>query len=156
MSRTQELLRDQVAFYEQHAESWKTAYDAGQECFDYEALVATGIFAFRQISRVDEHWHEKLFLEKVAHNSDFEHGIYDLYRKWAVVSDVVSREIAKLEAQGFSVDGAKEFRECIAEARGALLPDRHFFTGKKINDLRDEAIDKHQRGETAEMGSVTD
>jgi hypothetical protein len=156
MSRTQELLRDQVAFYERHAESWKLAHDEAMECLDYQDLLALGVFAFKQISRADERWHERVFQEKIEHNAELERDIFDLYGKWAVVSDAVMREVEKLESKGFPVDGAKELRECVAEARGVLLPDRHFFAGKKLNDLRDEAIDEHRRSETVEMRSLTD
>jgi len=156
MIGTKELLRDQVAVYERHAQPWKEAHHAAMECRDLEELLAFGAFLFRQISRVDEQWHERLFRGELCHNPDMDRDIHDLYRAWAVPSEACVAQIEHFEAGGFTVEGAKEFRECVAEVRGVLLPDAHFFTAQALHNLRDAAIDDHQRGETVELRSLSD
>jgi hypothetical protein len=76
--------------------------------------------------------------------------IENLFHQWLTASLAHLDVLALLQAKGLPVTGADRFRNAVDEVRKMLTPDKDFFAGPGLIDLRDNALDAHARGETTE------
>jgi hypothetical protein len=75
----------------------------------------------------------------------------EVLRQWLEVSLLLLQKIDRLESEHGIIEGTKEFRAKIAEARGIFTPDEDFFRDDKLIELRDQAIDQHRAGQSEEL-----
>ncbi len=139
--------------YEEQPEQWKQDHDAAMRCFDFEGLLALGLSLFDFINRVDEAWRVKVYRGLVPYDATMDQVIEGLYRVWLRPCDRLHARLAELEKH-FDVKGASEFRAACREVQGILTRDDEFFTGDRLAELRDEAVEDHRAGSTEDMGSV--
>jgi hypothetical protein len=151
-----DLIREEVKLYETHSEAWKPAHRSAMRCRDLEARLAFGVFTFGQIGRADEEWRREVYAGKLPFSEEVETTIGDAYRSWARVCDSYLQAIAKLEAEGYEVEHAEEFRRCAREVRGILTNDEDFFASDELATLRDEALEAHQNGITEEIAEFNE
>ncbi|HUY37097.1 MAG TPA: hypothetical protein VMV69_30560 [Pirellulales bacterium] len=123
-------------------------------CFDFRDLVIQGNGLFDSINSLDDDWRLLVLSKALDFDPSFEGRIKRLYRSWLVTSRRVLEIFAELEddylARGFDIDPVRNLRSACGEAGGLLTSDSEFFN-HGLTDLRDEAIDSHERGETLEM-----
>jgi hypothetical protein len=157
LSDSLSIVRGELEFYEQKSEQvWSDAHEAALHATDCEELLALGNFLFERINRLDESWRNAVYTGHWSDDRGFEKVVEGLYRSWSKAGEVLLRWLEQLEGQGFCVEGAEQFRRCCREVRGILTPDDEFFSGDAQVNARDQAIDEHRRGETTELGQLSD
>ncbi len=116
-------------------------------CCDLENLLVYYIEAFQRINRIDEAWREGVLKKRLSYDAEFEGMIGNIYRDWLEMCERFVDSLCKLQ-ETYIIECADQFLGCIREAKGILKEDSDFFSGEELVDLRDAAIDGHQRGET--------
>jgi hypothetical protein len=142
-----------VELYEQHAEKIISDHHEAMECLDCQAFLQLGIDAFRWLVSTDEII-VKAVAEGIAeYDADLESKLDELFRRWLVPCDFANEWVDVQLKRGYQPDNLRKFRKCQAEAR-AIVKSIDITTRQmsdSLIDLRDEAIEEHRRGETAEF-----
>ena len=142
-----------VELYEQHAEKIISDHHEAMECLDCQAFLQLGIDAFRWLVNTDELINKAIAHGIVEYNADLESKLEELFRRWLVPCDFANDWIDVQLRRGYQPDNLKRFRKCQAEARAivkSIDKTTRQMSGSLI-ELRDEAIEEHRRGETAEF-----
>lgn len=114
---------------------------------------ASSIASFLQ--GLDESWREGLYSGNLEHAPEFDETIRDLYRRWLSTSLRLAEQLQTLEKQ-VRIASADEFRQRIQEVKDLLTLDHDFFTSDQLVTLRDQAIEEHRSGKTAELKELSD
>jgi hypothetical protein len=149
-----DLIRSEVQLYQAQSEAWKPAHRSAMRCGALERRLALGVFTFQQISQVDEDWRREVFAGRLPFSEQVETAITEAYRVWGTACAAFLQAIDDLEAEGYEVEGADEFRRCCREVRGILTSDKDFFSAPELTALRDEAVEAHRNGTTEEMSEI--
>ena len=119
-------------------------------CFDFADLVGQGNCLFESINSLDNDWRTLVYSEVIPFVEPFENRIKKLYEKWLGVSKGVVELYNRIESEfvsrGFDTNPIHELRKAIREVEGMLIDDSEFFSGAKLVDLRDAAIDDLHKG----------
>lgn len=138
-----------LAEYSEQAERWKLDHDEAMACRDLEQLLVMGLMLAFSIDMIDTNWRTAMLADQVEYDLAEEEEIRGRYRAWlAPAADILGR-IEAMEAKGFAVKWADEFRRAHREAVSLTVPDAEFFSGEALVELRDAAIDSHRAGRGA-------
>ncbi len=145
-------LRKHLEAYESTPQAWKTDHDDAMFCCDVQDSLQFGLLILQQMNELDEAIRLEAFTGKLAAEvaADLCLEIERNFHQWLTASLAHLDVIAVLHAKGFSVAGAGRFRSAVDEVRAILTPDKDFFAGAGLVDLRDNALDAHARDETTE------
>ena len=129
-------------------EQWKANHLTVMACWEFGDLLLFCVEAFEHINRVDEAWREDVLSKGEPYDADIESKIGDVYRSWFETCRHFLDALRDFQNRQYEVEHANKFMECLQEAEDILREDSDFFSGDGLADLRDAAIDEHQRGET--------
>jgi hypothetical protein len=149
-------VREQLSLYEQQSESCMLDHEDAVRCRDFEELLAIGIALCDLVHRLDEEWRRQVRSGNLQYDPAADSAIQSLYELWFRPCDKLRATLQQLEDRGFTIEGAREFRQRCDEVRGILTPDEEFFAGDALVSLRDKTIDEHRRGETTDIGGLSD
>jgi hypothetical protein len=142
-----------VEFYEQHAQKFIPDHQKAMDCFDCQAFLQLGIDAFRWLINTDELINKAVAEGITEYDAELESKLDRLFRRWLVPCEFANDWIDLQLQRGHQPDNLKRFRKCQAEATAIVKSIDN--TTRQMSDslieLRDEAIEKHRRGETAEF-----
>jgi hypothetical protein len=119
-----------------------------------ESTLAVGNWIFKAISTVDENWHAAMLEGKDEYDPNDEKVIRAYYSAWLQPAEDIMTEVETLTGRNLPVYGAEEFLRNCNEARNLLKPDAEFFKDDAFVNLRDEAIDAHREGRTADFNVI--
>lgn len=148
------LVRRQVELCDQASESWTSDHKDAMQCHDLQEWLAILISTYDLVVRLDERWRHAVFEKLEVHDPAVDREISDLFTRWKHAATIMERRIRDFETKQFDVDHAAALRKRLHEVTSLLTPDREFFTGQALVDLRDDAIDQHRRGQTIEYGAT--
>lgn len=138
-----------LAAYSAQAERWKRDHVEAMECRDLEQLLLMGLFLSLSIDLIDTNWRTAMLGGQVEFDPAEEAEILGHYRTWlAPAADILAR-IEAMEAAGYKVQWADQFRRAHRDARAVFTADSEFFSSDALVELRDTAIDAHREGRTA-------
>jgi hypothetical protein len=152
------LLHEHLELYKAQTEAWRKEHAGAMLCRQIEDGVALGLFLFDRLCRRDEALQERVFAGEVGEEEagplrgQLEAELTLLREVGLIAVDV----IGLVEAGGYTVERADEYRRMVREVAGMLTPDAEFFRHDKLVELRDQALEAHRRGETAEMKELGD
>lgn len=129
-------------------EDWKREHHLVQVCWEYEDLVAKANFLYTRIIDLDEDIQEVCLLSGAEFHYELDQKVDQLLSSWLEISLEILPHIGDLEREYSSLDGAEDFRRNVKEVQAILTPDREFFAGDALVDLRDQAVDDHRAGRT--------
>lgn len=158
MSKAFELVRRKLRAYEEQPEPWKVDHDDAMECYTVEDSVATGIFIFQRICRLDESVHETIIEDEVPKEdvADAATQLAELYRGWLTAFQPLLKMIKEAEDKDYVLQGSDEFRRICKEVQGVLTDDEKVFCGDRLEALERAAIEEFRAGKTHDLGSLTD
>jgi len=146
-----EELKPLVEEYSRRAEGWQADHAEAMACKNLEDLLLLGVSLSFSIDLIDVHWRDAMMAGRTPYSSSDEEEIMGFYRTWLVPSDRMLASIALMEAAGFEVNLADQFRRACREAKAVFVADSDFFTGDAIVEMRDRAIDDYREGRTVEI-----
>lgn len=148
-------LRKHLEAYESMPEEWHHEHDYAMMCHDVRDSLAVGLLILDLLNKVDESLRLDAFTNTTRIDStEVFQQIEELYDKWLTASLAHLEVVATLQRQGYSVEGLDRFRGAVADVQKMMTPDKEFFSGAKLADLRDDAIEANARGETEEWGQL--
>jgi hypothetical protein len=140
------LLHDQMKLAESQAEAWKQDYKEASACHLLEFFLRTWL---RFLDEIGECGNQiRLLVLQGKAEASAEASAERLYRTWLSGAETVMPFLIELEGKGYQVERSEDFRRGYREVKGILTPDDEFFSGNRLIELRDKAIDAHRRGET--------
>ena len=140
------LLQDQMKLAESQTEAWKQDYKDANNCHILEFLLRTWLHLLDEIGELDNQLRLAVLQGKAEPG---EEGITEHhYRVWLQGAETVMPLLIDSERKGYQVERSEDFRNGCREVKGILTPDEEFFSSEGLVELRDKAVDAHQRGET--------
>ena len=121
-----------------------------------QAFIDFGIMAFKLIQDVDVSWHRAMFQELIPYHEADRERIVDLYRAWDETTKKVLAQLKKLEKANLVFDHIDILELGRREVKGMLTSDDEFFEGTELDELVEDALAAHARGETTEMREIGD
>lgn len=121
------------------------------DLFKLQYEIEKGLLIFRSILRLDEALRGSAFEGKIEFTEEMDAALHELIKLWTFPCASVLGRVMYFEGRGHHVDNAGEFRDACRQATSILTPDEQFFTGDRLEGLRDAALAEHRRGECAEM-----
>jgi hypothetical protein len=146
-----EELKPLVEDYSRRAERWQVDHEEAMACQNLEDLLLVGVSLSFGIDMIDTQWREAMMADQVPYASSDEEEIRDFYRTWLAPAEGMLANIARMEARGYEVKWADQFRRACREARAIFIDDSEFFMGDALVELRDRAIDDYREGRTVEF-----
>jgi len=137
-------------------EPWKRDHLRASACWELERLIELGLGIYRALMKADELLNEEIYDDRVEDPEKVRAALDVLFQCWLKPCDKVAEDIRSFEDDGYPVDGAAAFRKCVAEARWVLAPPEKAFSHRRMEALRDAAIDEHRAGHTVEMEELAD
>lgn len=128
-------------------EQWKANHISAMACWEFQDLLLFCIEAFERINRLDEAYRVAILGKEKPYNEEEEKEIQKSYCNWLNVCKHLLDPLTKFQSK-YTVEHADRFVECVREAEGIQMDDSDFFSCDNLVQLRDTAIDEHQRGET--------
>lgn len=123
------------------------------DCMDCEAFLEGGIETFSCIKRTDMIIREAVLTGRISDSPAYDQAMTRLLRDWVKQVDHAEAWIARCERNGYEVANLSEFRNCVSEAYSMLNFSEATESSEAILRLQEEALEEHQRGETAEFVS---
>ena len=121
-----ESARQAVDAFSEKAEAWKPDHDLAMACGQLEDLLLAGIESLREISAYHHGWQDQVLSGEQEPNLAMDQAIWDMYAWWLRPCSRVKRELRFFERQGFTVEHAAEFRDCLEnlqdDRRGLVRP----------------------------------
>ncbi len=170
MIQTTHSAEKRFIYVERRAGDYRIQYESGSDevsenlmhdfavailCFDFADLVVQGNNLYESINSLDNDWRKLVYMEVIPFAENFENRIKKLYAGFLAVSKNVINLYGRIESQfvsrGFDTKPIHELRTAIREVEGVMIDDASFFTGTKLIDLRDAAIDDVQNGTNLEF-----
>jgi hypothetical protein len=139
-----EVLLGQIDFYDEQAESWVTNHQMANRCFALQTILSTGLNLFGLIDAITEQFNKASELQNHGFDEESARAISNLYRLWYRPCDKLLRAIEVLEAEGYRIERAEEFR---AACRNARVPAFEF-------DRINSALNQFSRGRGRPMGEA--
>ena len=138
-----------------HEDDVVQQHSEAMDCRDCEAFLQLGIDAFNWVIRADQVTRQVMF----SGDSDFvpddvEAAIRALCKLWLKPCDRANQWVAVQHSRGFKVDNLDAFRNCCVEMRAivkAQETEGNEDLPAKMAILRDQAIEEHRNGQTAEF-----
>jgi hypothetical protein len=145
-----QLLHEHMSLAESQAEKWKKDHEDARDCHVLELLLRIEVGHMGGINELDNRL-RSLVLRGEADPAEAERVVTHLYQHWLRGADeILMPLLSQLEAKGYRVEGAEDFRAAYRQVKGILTPDDEFFADGRLVELRDNAIDAYRRGETEE------
>ncbi|MEW4568506.1 hypothetical protein AB1L88_11635 [Tautonia sp. JC769] len=135
-----------LAAYSEQAERWKLDHDEAMACVDLEQFLVLGLTLAFSIDMIDTNWRTAMLAGQVEYDPAEEAEIQGRYRSWLAPSADILNRIEGMEAKGYKVRWADEFRRAYRDAVSLFVPDAEFFSGDALVELRDAAIDAQRAG----------
>ncbi len=124
------------------------------ECRNCEDFLQLGIDAFHWVMNADCRMRVAVSEGDVAADDSFELLLLALCSQWLVPCAFAEQWIARLEADGFKLDNAEEFRNCRREM-SAIVKSFDFNDEEELParmaELQDQALDAIRNDKTAEF-----
>jgi len=142
-----ESARQAVDAYSENAEAWKPAHDLAMACGQLEDLLLTGIESLREITAYHQGWQEQVLSGQQEPDLAMDQAIWDMYAWWLRPCTRVKRELRFFARQGFTVEHAAEFRDCLEnlqdDRRGLVRPTTPIrpITADHVQRLASSSID---------------
>ena len=149
-----DLLQNKARVCEEEAGLWKADHGMAMVFLVFQDLVTDLIKAFRVTTLVEERYRTEVYSGQREDSAGFLAKIEESYKMLLSASAKAESVLPWAENQFGQVQGAAEFREICSELRGMFTPDDEFFSGQSLVTLRDEAINAHRRGETADLTDI--
>src|SRR5262245_20874102 len=102
---------------EAYEESWQTEHREAMVCRDLEDTLAVGTALYHLLQRAEGGWRDRVFRGAEEFASEDEQLFLRFYRLWLQVSESIVSVIPAFEARFASVEGAGDFRACVALAQ---------------------------------------
>ena len=120
-----------------------------------QALVAA-LELFRLIALVDDLWDAQVTAGRLAYDDSDEQELQGYYQSWLDNAEKLATEVDQSRVEALEPTHATEFRACLRKVRDICTPDEIFFAGPELVELRDQALDALQAGETVEIRDLSD
>ncbi len=121
-----ESARQAVDAYSENAEAWKPDRDLAMARRQLEDLLLAGIRSLHEITAYHHTWQEQVLSGQQKPDLAMDQAIWDMYAWWLRPCTRVKWELRFFERQGFTVDHAAEFRDCLEnlqnDRRGLVRP----------------------------------
>ncbi|WP_145257525.1 hypothetical protein [Planctomycetes bacterium Pan216] len=135
---------------ESFEENWKVAHKEVTKVWKLEDFLFEGVYIFKMVNDFDMYYRERVITGK----EEFDPGMIDGYKhvigRWLQIANHLENLVLQFERSGFEVSRAEEFRSTMREAEGILTPDDDFFSGGKLDAIKEVAIEEYKRGEFTE------
>jgi hypothetical protein len=118
--------------------------------------VDAALARFRLVSQIDDAWHANMSDGLIEYDQADDDELLGYFRDWLATAETIAKRLECAAAEEIPDEAAREFHDCLVEARGVLTPDSEFFTGEALDRLVDAALEAHRRGETVEMHDISD
>lgn len=151
-NRVLDILEASVRSYCSQSEVWQAEHAEAMACYELEDYLQVAIELFDRITRFDEKSRTRVFAGIAPHSAELELATQELYRALLRGCQPLGNLIDSFQQRFGQVEFAADFRSKCEEAEGILTPDAEFF-GEGLIEVRDAALDSHQRGETFECRS---
>lgn len=137
-----------ISLYEREVgqESWKKDHDTAMRCLSFEATLELGVALYDFLLKIDEVFRDAELSRPDAYNPKGRKTVRGLLQQWLAPCDRVQKELHDLEAKGFVVTHASEFRARHAEAVWILQPAREALGHAAMVAARDRAVDTLREG----------
>ena len=142
-----ESARQAVDAYSENADAWKPDHNLAMACGRFEELLRSGIGSLREIAEYHQAWQEQVLSGQHAPDLPMDQAIWDMYARWLRACQNVRRELRFFERQGFTVDHAAEFRDCLQklqdDRKGLVRPTTPIrpITSDPVQHLASSSID---------------
>lgn len=124
------------------------------DCMDCEAVIASGIQAFRVLEETDICLRNAIYSGRLnldAETFDLDECMLQLVTSWLKPVAHVDGWVSKCLSNGYTVERIEEFRQCVLQAQGIV----DFLSGREPSvDLESavrQAIEEHTSGKTTEF-----
>lgn len=126
------------------------------DCIDCEAVIASGIHAFRVLEETDIVLRNAIYNGKLAAeypDFDLDACMLELVQLWLTPIAHVEDWAKRCLSNGYTVEGIEDLQRCVMQANGIVK----FLSGQEAPvDLRDAietALEEHRSGKTSESVS---
>ena len=142
-----ESARQAVDAYSENAEAWKPDHDLAMACGQLEDLLLAGIRSLHEITVYHQGWQKQVLSGQQNPGLAMDQAVWDMYAWWLRPCTRVKRELRFFERQGFTVEHAAEFRECLenlqVDRRGLVRPTAPIrpITPEHVQRLASSSID---------------
>jgi len=103
--------------YRDGVEAWRIDHRRAMACYELEDLLATGSAVYQLFVEVHRNWQDRINEGLTEYSEDDNEIILGHFARWLQQCDEPLAEIARLEKAGYSVRGAKTFREQCQDAK---------------------------------------
>jgi hypothetical protein len=134
------------------AEEWEIAksHREAMECRDVEAVLQLGIDAFAWLTRADECIRAAVY-SGLDYDAEADESLRELFKEWLRPCEPLNRWIETQIQRGYHPDNLDQFRKCETDVRSIVKAIDTDAMTEALRDLRDQALEEHRRGETAEF-----
>jgi hypothetical protein len=101
-------------------ERWKADHIAAMKCRDLEEFLAEAVMVFRLVDQLSRLRRDYVFRGLEETDARIDAAEKELYHTWIQKADQEAAQLEPMEKAFGSVDGADQFRECLAKARRFL------------------------------------
>ena len=142
-----ESARQAVDAYSENAEAWKPDHDLAMACGQLEDLLLAGIRSLHEIAVYHQGWQKQVLSGQQNPDLAMDQAVWDMYAWWLRPCTRVKRELRFFERQGFTVEHAAEFRDCLQnlqnDRRGLVRPTAPIrpITSDHVQRLASSSID---------------
>src|ERR1700678_2090181 len=149
MANATKFISGQVDAY---AESWQGDHQQAVEFWELEERIGVALALYHYIHSLDVRWSDQVRAGRAAVDDLESQSILTLYRRWLGPAEQVLASVKGLESQGFSVNGAQEFRDswhrvrtatCDAAALQASFDELDAGKGIPLGEVVDELRRHH-------------
>lgn len=136
-----------VVFYRDEAEQWLKDHHEAQECQGCEDFIRDINQLLVDIRESDRQLHEA-YCEGLPYDESLSARLAELFQRWYDLAQRVEIGASEFEKKDYMVEGLGQLRRRIHETEAVLNPSDE--VGGIIANLRDKAIQSHERGEVLE------
>jgi hypothetical protein len=120
MSATERGFTSAQRHLEVFEEAWRTDHEAAMRCRDGEGFLAEAVWVFRLIERLCRTWRDSVYRGLEQTDAELDRFLKGLYERWIQMTTATGPDLVRLERDFGFVEGAEEFRECLARAETEL------------------------------------
>jgi hypothetical protein len=122
---------------------------------DCEAYLLLRIDAFNWLMKADAVWREGVYNGRYDYEAAIEATLQTMCRSWLEPCANAEKWIAIQEQRGYALSNVEMFRHCCEEMKAIVAAFDEPASGRVMTDplilLRDEALNEHRDGQTAEF-----
>jgi hypothetical protein len=120
-------LSRRIRLFREEVEQWRLDHAAAMSCLGLEDTLAFGLSLWQQLTTAESRWYASVDAGDIPFDESEETTFAKLYALWLIPCDSLASEAQRLEAAGFHVDRANDFRDAIEQARSSA------WTGDDMN-----------------------